>query len=140
MKRKPVPREEENIKVEEEAEKTEVVKKKVAQRGETKESSKRKTNRSVQEKGTEQSEPTKPKKKLERENTFTKEEPAGDISEKKDDVLEDTSTSQTDPNVEPKKYSSLDTKSGKKLDKISKKKRFVYSAGWGSGRRRSWRR
>ena len=123
MKRKPVAREEENIEVEEEAEKREVVKKKVTlQRGETKESSKRKSNKSVQEKATEKSEPTKPKKKLERENTFTKEEPAaaGDISEKKDDVLKEEATGQTEPSEESKKYSSLDAKSGKKLDKIIK--------------------
>ena len=124
MKRKPVAREEENIEVEEEAEKREVVKKKVTlQRGETKESSKRKSNKSVQEKATEKSEPTKPKKKLERENTFTKEEPAaaGDISEKKaDDVLKEEATGQTEPSEESKKFSSLDAKSGKKLDKIIK--------------------
>ena len=114
--RKPVPREEENTEVEEEAEKEEVVKKKMTR--DTKEGPKRKTNKAVQEKGTEKSEPTKPKKKLERENTFTKEEPAA-TSEKKDDVSQDA-TSQDEPKVEPKNYSSLDAKSERKLDKIIK--------------------
>ena len=116
--RKAVPREEDNIEVEEGAEKVEVVKKKVT-RGETKEGSKRKTNKGIQEKVTEKAEPAKPKKKLERENTFTKEEPA-DTSEKKDDVSQDATTSEIEPKVESKKYSSLDAKSGKKLDKIIK--------------------
>ena len=111
-----MPREDENIEVEEEAEEEEVVKKKVTR--ETKEGSKKKTNKAVQEKGIEKSEPAKPKKKLERENTFTKEEPVA-TSEKKDDVLQDT-TSKDEPKVESKNYSSLDAKSGRKLDKIIK--------------------
>ena len=108
------PREEDSIEAEEEEKEKEVgIKKKVAK--EAKESSKRKTNKTVREKVPEKPVPSKPQKKLERENTFTKEEPA---AEKKDEVLPDPI--ENEPNEESKKFSSLDAKSERKLDKIIK--------------------
>ena len=84
-----------------------------------KEDFKQKTNADVLVKDAGKSEPPKAKKKLERENTFTKEEPT--ITKEKDkDISLEAPGSQSDAEAVPQKYSSLDKKSGKRLDKIIK--------------------
>ena len=86
---------------------------------ESKQDFKQKTNADVPVKDAGKSEPPKAKKKLERENTFTKEEPT--ITKEKDkDISFEAPGSQSDAEALPQKYSSLDKKSGKRLDKIIK--------------------
>ena len=121
VEREPAAKEEEAVEIEkkEEAalEKEELVKKKVKR--ESKQDFKQKTNADVLVKDAGKSEPPKAKKKLERENTFTKEEPT--ITKEKDkDISFEAPGSQSDAEAVPQKYSSLDKKSGKRLDKIIK--------------------
>ena len=86
---------------------------------EPKQDFKEKTNADVPVKDAGKSEPPQAKKKLERESTFTKEEPT--ITKEKDkDISLEAPGSQSDAEAVPQKYSSLDKKSGKRLDKIIK--------------------